>query len=632
MNPALEESNVVAIGMIRMRGVWDEVKLISKYRDGRHGEAWQSYTVAEQAAIQFRLAMAWIGLGLAPQDRVAIMAENRPRWVFTIGSLLAANLVTVPVYPTLTADEAAFLLRDSGAKHVVVDTLAQAGKVASVMDTLPELRGIYVMDRLDRQPDAPIHSFDSLLESVPENMDAKQFNELVCNAAPGDTDATARITGATKQLYERIRRIAPGDTAAIIYSSGTTGQPKGVVLTHRNFLSQRPIQRGFNVGPDDVFLNHLPFCHAFGLTTDLFGSAEVQATLVIADGIRPEQIRHALQTIRPTVLMSVPRLFEKIYIQVQQVVEQRPKAARRLLDAAIDVGGAVFDLKAAGRPVPLGLRIRHRLSRRITNKVLRRAGMDRVRLAYAGGAPTSPELCRFFQGLGINIYQGYGLTETSPVATLNLPGRNKLGTVGPAISGVEVKTAEDGEILIRGECVMKGYFGDPAATALAIDAEGWFHTGDTGEIDEDGYLRIVGRKKELIITSGGKNIAPLAVESAFNTDMYVEHAVLIGEGRNYLTALVCPDFDNVRRWAVAQGLDCRTNQEIAAHPAVRKLLEERVAVVNERFARFEQIKKFAILEHPLGIETGEITPTEKLKRHVIAEKHRDVIAAMYEGA
>lgn len=631
MHPGLEESNLVAIGINRACGVWDEVKLVSKYKNGRHGEAWQAYTVAEQAEIQYRLAMAWVRLGLDPQDRVAIMAANRPRWVFTISSLLMANLVAVPVYPTLTADEAAFILRDSGAKLVIVDSLLQAGKLASVMDALPDLQGIYVMDRLDQLPDAPIHTFDSLLESGPDHVHPKEFYDRVGSLAPGDAGAAVFTRVATQQLYDRIRGITPGDTAAIIYTSGTTGQPKGVELTHRNFLSQRPLQKGFNVGPADIFLNHLPFCHSFGLTTDLFGSAEMQATLVIADGIRPEQIRHALQTIRPTVLMSVPRLFEKVYIQVRQVVELRSKAAQRLLDAAIGVGRAVFDLETAGRPLPLALRFKHRLSHRITNKVLRQAGLDRVRLAYAGGAPTSPDLCHFFQGLGINIYQGYGLTETSPVATLNLPGKNKLGTVGPPIAGVEVKTAADGEILVRGACVMKGYFNNPTATAQAIDADGWFYTGDIGEIDEDGYVRIVDRKKELIITSGGKNIAPLAVESAFNTDMYIERIVLIGEGRNYLTALVCLNFDNVRAWAIAQGLACRTNQEIAGHPEVRTLLEKSVGLVNERFARFEQIKKFALLEQPFSVETGEITPTEKLKRRVIAERHKAVIDEMYHG-
>lgn len=622
-----EETNIVSILMNRVCDIWDEVKIISKYKNGLHGEEWQGYTISENMKIQLNLAAAWIRLGLSPQDRVAIMAVNRPRWIFTIHSLLTANLVTVPVYPTLTAEEAAFILRDSGAKCVVVDTFAQANKIISVLDSLPDLQGIYIMDKLEQEPDSPISTFDALLESAPEQVDAERvYAWLGANASGHAVPANPNIT---ELLCERIRRITPEDMAAIIYTSGTTGQPKGVVLTHRNFLSQRPLQRGLNVGRDDIFLNHLPFCHSFGLTTDLFGSLEVQATLVIADGIQPEQIRHALHTIRPTVLMSVPRFFEKIYMQVQQVVEQRPKLAQWLLESSVGTGTAAADLVTAGRTVPLWLRVKYRLSRVITNKVLRQVGLDRVRLAFVGGAPAGVELFRFFQGLGISIFQGYGLTETSPAVTLNLPGNNKLGTVGLPISGVEMKTAEDGEILIRGECVMKGYFENPAATDDVIDSDGWFHTGDMGKIDQDGYLRIVDRKKELIITSGGKNIAPLALESAFNTDRYIDHIVLVGEGRHYLTALVFPDFGRIREWAAAKGLACRNNQEIASHPEVRKLLEERIADVNERFARFEQIKKFAILEQPLTIEGGEITPTEKLKRQVIAERYRSVIDGMY---
>lgn len=629
MHSNFEETNIVSILMNRVCDIWDEVKIISKYKNGLHGEEWQGYTISENMKIQLNLAAAWIRLGLSPQDRVAIMAVNRPRWIFTIHSLLTANLVTVPVYPTLTAEEAAFILRDSGAKYVVVDTLAQANKIISVLDSLPDVQGIYVMDKLEQEPGSPVSSFDALLASAPEQVDTEAVYAGLGTNVHGNAAPANRVPNIVELLCERIRRITPEDMAAILYTSGTTGQPKGVVLTHRNFLSQRPLQRGLNVGRDDIFLNHLPFCHAFGLTTDLFGSLEVQATLVIADGIQPEQIRHALHTIRPTVLMSVPRFFEKIYIQVQQVLEQRPKPVRWLLETSVETGTAAADFETAGRTVPLWLRFKCRLSRVITNKVLRQAGLDRVRLAFVGGAPAGVELCRFFQGLGITIFQGYGLTETSPVVTLNLPGRNKPGTVGLPISGVEMKIAEDGEILLRGECVMKGYFGNPAATGDVLDSDGWFHTGDMGEIDQDGYLRIVDRKKELIITSGGKNIAPLALESAFNTDRYIDRVVVVGEGRHYLAALVFPDFGHIREWAAAKGLACRTIREIVAHPEVRKLLEERVAVVNERFARFEQIKKFAILEQSLSIENGEITPTEKLKRRVIAERYRSDIDEMY---
>ncbi len=625
----LHVSNIVDSVIAHALNVWDEVKIISKYKNGRHSEAWQTYTVTEQAEIQCRLAIAWMRLGLTPGDRVAIMASNRPRWIFTINSLLAARLAAVPVYPTLTADEAAFILRHSGACYAVVDTLSQAAKIASVMRDLPDLRAIYIMDKLEEPPVEPARSFDSLLESVPEPINTRLIYERARRDTRADTDSISAASPVMDALCDQIRRIEPEDTAVIIYTSGTTGTPKGVMLSHNNFFSQRPIQKGFNIGPTDIFLNHLPFSHSFGLTADLYGAVEMGATLVIADGIQPEQIRHALQTIRPTVLMSVPRFFEKIYMQVLQATEHHPKAARRLIDATVRVGNKTLDLERAGLRVPAGLRLQYRLSRRIAKKILRRAGLDRVTLAYAGGAPISEELCLFFQGLGIPIYQGYGLTETSPVVTVNPPGRNKPGTVGMPIDGVEIKTAEDGEILVRGSCVMKGYFKDPAETARVIEAEGWFHTGDIGAIDQDGYLRILDRKKELIITSAGKNIAPIAVESAFNTDKYIDRLVLIGEGRNYLSALVFPNFDPVREWAASRGVACHTHEELVAHPMVRLLFEERISRVNKNLARFEQIKKFAVLDHAPGITTGELTPTEKIKRRVIAEKYQDVIDSLY---
>ncbi len=602
--PRFEETNIPAIGYNCMVRVWEKPKLVSMYQDGRHTGAWQSCTMAEQVSEQKQLARAWQLLGLDAEDRVAIMAPNRPRWVFSIYSLLTAHLVLVPVYPTLTPREAAYILRDSGARVLLVDSLERAQQIQTLRGELPALEHIFVMDALDAAPPEPIGTYDDLRDS-----------------AKGHEDDDA--------LAEAIRAATPETLAAIIYTSGTTGPPKGVMLTHGNFMSQRPVLDLFNLGPDDVFLNHLPFCHSFGLTTDLFGSVAVGATLAIADGFQPAQIRHALTTIRPTVLMSVPRLYEKIYLQVQQVVAGRPRFVQRLFDGALRVGKQVFDLEAEGESLPAGLRFKRRLAGRITGKIRRRAGLDRLRLAYAGGAPAGQELYHFYQALGIDLFQGYGLTETSPIAAVNRPGQNRLGTVGQHAPGAELAIAEDGEVLVRGPLVMKGYYNMPEATAEAIDPEGWFHTGDVGEIDRDGFLRIVDRKKEIIVTSGGKNIAPQPIESAFNTDPYIERAVLIGDARNYLIALIIPDFDALARWAAGQGLSDLSHEALAAHPEVRRLMAERVDLVNADLARFEQIKRFAILAAPFSVQTGEITPTEKVKRRVIATKYADVIDALY---
>jgi long-chain acyl-CoA synthetase len=289
----------------------------------------------------------------------------------------------------------------------------------------------------------------------------------------------------------------------------------------------------------------------------------------------------------------------------------------------------VFDHKNEGRPVPAGLAWRFALAKRILRKVRRQAGLDRVRVAYAGGGPTSRQLCYFFQSLGIDIFQGYGLTETSPIATVNVPGKNKLGTVGPAIENVQIGIADDGEILIRGPNVMRGYFHNPEATREAIDADGWFHSGDIGHLDDDGYLTITDRKKELIITSGGKNIAPLAIESAFNTEKYIERVVVVGDGRKHLTALVCPNFGLLAEWAKRRNLRWDSAGELIRAPEVHRLIEARVAEVNDKFARYSQIKRFTLMNHEFSEATGELTPTQKVKRKVVAEMYRAEIESMY---
>lgn len=602
--PTFDEKSIIAVGLNRLKDTWNEGKLVSMYRDGHYTGQWETLLVKDQVHEFLRLATAWRILEVMHGDRVAIMAKNRPRWIATMLGLLARNAVTVPVYPTLTAEEAAFILRDSGAKYVVVDTIDQARKILSVFDGLPVLRKVFVMDPMPDRTDPRIAPYDDLIEMGQAHMD----------------------TGA---IWQQVDEITGKDDAVIIYTSGTTGRPKGVVLTNANILSQRVALDFFGLTPDDVFLNHLPFSHSFGLTADLFGSIAARAQLAISPGMTPQEIRHSLTTIRPTVLMSVPRLFEKIYVQVQQVVSTRSSRARALFNAALDVSKRVFDLRSEGKRITMTLALKYRLARRITTKVRRQAGLDRVRIAYAGGAPTSRELCTFFQSLGIDIYQGYGLTETSPIANVNLPGRNKLGTVGPPIPGVEEKIAEDGEVLIRGGNVMKGYHNAPEATAEVIDEEGWFHSGDVGAFDEDGYLKIIDRKKELIITSGGKNIAPLAIETAFNTEVYIERVVVVGEGRKYLSALVCPNFRMLYGWARQNGIQWRSDADLAAHPDVTRLLEERVQEANKRFARFEQIKKIAVMDHEFSEETGELTPTAKVKRRAVDSMYAATIESMY---
>jgi long-chain acyl-CoA synthetase len=602
--PNFEEKSMAGVYLNRASLYRDKVHLVSKYKDGIHSSDWNRKTWGESSVEIDKLVGAWKELGLVPGDRVAILAKNRPRWVSSSSSLMVSNLTFVPVYPTLTTEEIAYVLNDSAVKYIVVDSLARAQRVLEKFDELPELKKIFLMDPLTDRSDDRIAPYEDLL-------------------ALGD----GKIDAAW--VRDRVNAIKSDDTVAIIYTSGTTGLPKGVMLTNRNFLSQRKVLPLFDIGSGAVFLNHLPFCHSFGLTADLFGSGDLGAELAIAEGLAPKQIRHALKTIRPTVLMSVPRLFEKLFVQVHQVVSQKPPAVQKLFHGALAVGKQVFDLKNAGKPIPLILNLKYKLAGRILGKVKAQAGLDRVQVAYAGGGPTSRELCYFFQSLGIDIYQGYGLTETSPVATVNRPGNNKLGKVGPPIEDVQIKIAKDGEVLIRGPLVMKGYLNQPEATAEAIDKDGWFYSGDIGDVDEDGYLSITDRKKELIITSGGKNIAPLAIESAYNTEAYIERVVVIGDNRKYLIALICPNFEMLNDWATKKGISWETDAELSSHPEVNKLITGRVEKVNEQFARHMQIKKFAVMDHIFTEVTGEATPTQKIKRRVVNEMYKEAIDALY---
>ena len=595
---------MAAVALNRADRFIDKVQLKAMYHKGRPTNDWVSATWRDMADDLHHLVASWNILGLKPQDKVAVLGKNRPRWIYSAMSILGANITLVPIYPSLTAEEIRFILHDSGARAIVADTADQARKVLSVMDRLPALEHIFVMDPLEGEIAPPVGSFDGLLER-----------------ARGKVDMEA--------IFQGVRKIEGSDLAALIYTSGTTGRPKGVMLSNDNFLSQKGVTTLFDFSSEDIFLNHLPFCHSFGMTADLMGSAYVGATLAIAEGFAPQQIRRGLTTIRPTVLMSVPRLFEKIYVEVQQVVSKRGPRVRTIFEAALKVGKEVFDLKMEEKSIPLSLALKYKLAKQVLMQVRKQAGLDRLRVAYAGGGPSSLELCYFFQSLGIDIYQGYGLTETSPVANVNLPGKNKLGTVGPAIEGVEEKLADDGEILIRGRNVMQGYFNNPEATREAIDGEGWLHTGDIGTFDAEGYLTITDRKKELIVTSGGKNIAPLGIESAYNTERYIERVVVVGDARKYLVALVCPNFDTLAGWARRKGLHWSTDRELSQLPEVIALMEARVAEINRQFARFEQIKKIAVMDHDFSEETGELTPTMKVKRKVVDKLYRERIDSMY---
>lgn len=380
---------------------------------------------------------------------------------------------------------------------------------------------------------------------------------------------------------------------------------------------------------EDTWLAHLPFCHVYGFSADLMGCGYVPGLLAIADSLETDEIRRALRTYRPTVMNSVPRLWEKIYLEVCAQLKERTRLVQRYFWWACGVAGKAYLLKNQGRDIPLSLKLKLALGQPLFAVVKSKAGLNRLRFCTTGGAAISRELIIFFGGLGIDLYQGYGLTETSPIISANTPRENRIGTVGKPLPGVEVKIEEDGEILVRGPQVMRGYWNNPGANREALTPDNFFRTGDIGFIDKEGYLTITDRKKDLLKTSGGKYVAPQPIENAFNTDPYIEQVVVIGENRKHIAALIVPEFEALGRWAAEQGIGYRDNAGLLRDGRVKALLQASIDRVNADLAGFEQIKKYRIVEYPFTEEGGELTPSLKVKRRVVDEKYRELIEEIY---
>ena len=603
-----DESTILGSSRNRAIQYRDKIYLLSRFdRSGRKTEAIHSLTWGEMDETIRDLCKGLDGLGVNPFDRVAVFGPNTPRWIMATFSGIFCRGTFVPIYPSSKGDDVWWILEDSAAKVVFCHGKEHLDKVLRIRDKLEGLQWVVVMD-----PDVKI--------DAPRVM---TFDEVV---------RTGRARGvAADKIEDRFRQVNEEDLAAIIYTSGTTGRPKGVMLTHKNFVSQRTVSEFFDFRPTDIWFGHLPMCHSFGFSSDLLNSGYQGGTLYVADTVEIEELRKNLKACRPTVMSSVPRLWEKLYVQINNIVTQKPKAVRKIFQWAVSIGKECYLRELDQRPIPAGLRVQYKAAERIFGRVKQEAGMDRLRITHTGGGPINPELIVFFGSMGIRLYQGFGLTETAPVTHTCTPKGHKLGWVGKPIPGTECKVGEDGEILIRGPQVMKGYYNNPEATRDAFTEDRFFRTGDIGEIDPQGYLRITDRKKELIITSGGKNIPPQPIENAFNTDPYIEQVCVVGDRRNYLVALVIPNFLSLEAWAREQGISFQNREELVNHERVKLLIRERITLVNETLARYETIKRFAILPQEFSEQGGELTPTLKKKRRVIEQTHKDLIESLYQG-
>ena len=574
------------------------------------------------------LAGALHEYGVRPGDRVALLSENRPEWAITDLATQLIGGVNVSVYTSLPPAKVGYILRDSGAKVCVVSVPVQRKKIEAILDECPALETVIVMDAMPDDPPAALTHWSDALESGATYW-TQHEDEL--NALAADVE--------------------PDDPSALIYTSGTTGEPKGVILTHRNFCSnvKAALQR-VPFGEDDHHLSFLPLSHAFERTAGHTAILAAGATISYAESV--EAVSQNLQEVQPTVMISVPRMFEKVYTRVTKQAEEGGALKQKIFEWAVRAGEKHAAAEQNGGAGPW-LKAQKALAHRLVFSTLHEKLGGNLKFAVSGGAALPKDIGTFFQAAGVTIIEGYGLTETAPVMTVNPMGAPRYGTVGHVLPGVSVAiqsledesvlgtvsgndyptstTTAEGEILVKGPNVMKGYWERPEETRAAFDPDGWYHTGDVGRF-EDGYLQITDRIKHMIVSRGGKNIYPGPIEETFKTKGWIDQVVVLGEDRPFLTALVVPDFESLRMWARDQGVDERghADAEIIEHDEVQDLFDQVFTEYNREAASHEKVRNFRLLADPFTVEDGTLTPTLKLRRGIITERYSDRIDAMYE--
>ncbi len=569
----------------------------------KRGGKWVGLSTEDLGRRVHNLAAGLMDAGVVPGERLALFSENRPEWhVFDFACHLS-GAVSVPLYPNLTAAQIAYIVADAEARMLVASTPSM---LETALEAAKRVGNVEVVV-IDPPEDGPPEGVGTLA-------DLEERGRLALKAS-------------RKEKGDPFHVPQPDDVASLIYTSGTTGDPKGVMLTHRNFVfNETRAMKPFDIGPKDTVLSFLPLSHVFERTVDyaLFNRG---VQIVYVEAI--ERVPNRLLEVKPTIMVSVPRLFERSYIKIISNLRQQEGVKRRLVDWALKVARRYSEQVWSGARPSAVLRAQYALAKkRVFSKILDRLG-GRLRFAVSGGAPLSREVGEFFSMIGLPIYQGYGLTETSPVITVSTPAQNRIGAVGQAIPEIGVLIADDGEILTRGPHVMKGYFNRAEDTAEAIDADGWLHTGDVGYLDADGFLFITDRKKDIIVTSGGKNVAPQPIEGQLQATAYISQAVVIGDRYPYLTALIIPNFENLGAHLASLGESGLEEKEMAAHAEGYRLVNEAVAKVNGTLALHEKVRKFMILAQEFSLAEGEITPTLKVRRRVIAERYRELIEGMY---
>ncbi|GAC1685587.1 MAG: AMP-dependent synthetase/ligase [Gemmatimonadaceae bacterium] len=567
---------------------------------------WRSISHRELVTRVRHVALALRKFGVRAHDRVAILSENRPEWAIADYACLTAELIDVSVYPSLPAEQVRFILADCAAVAIFVSTAVQAEKVGSIRSQLPALARVI-----------------SFADPPPAGADMSLAELERVGAGLDSTEASA----AHKRAALAVR---PDDVATFIYTSGTTGEPKGVMLTHDNIWSNVGASRTkVPFAGADLGLSFLPLSHIFERMAGHYLMFSVGCTIAYAESM--ETVAANMPEVRPTLVLSVPRLYEKMYGRVLDNAAAGGALKQRIFQWSRGVGERWAEEKLAGRTPTGVLGVQYLVAQRLVFSKLKTRTGGRLRYFVSGGAPLSPEINKFFFAAGLVILEGYGLTETSPVIAVNTPSAFRIGTVGRPVEGVEVMIATDGEVLTRGPSVMKGYNNRPDDTRQAIDADGWFHTGDIGEL-HDGFLSITDRKKDLIVTAGGKKVAPQPIEGAVKESRFVGQVVMLGDRRKFPILLVVPDFDQLERWATAEGIPVTNRTALVARPEVQRKLEEEVRLRLHGLAPFETPKRVVLLAEDFTIDRGELTPTLKVKRRAVEARYRLLIDALYAKA
>ncbi len=555
------------------------------------------------------LSLGFRALGIAAGDRVAIISESRPEWLLCDLAILAGGAVTVPIYPTLSAAQARYILQDSGARLAVVSTRLQFDKVQEIRHLLPALEAIVTMD--------------------PAAANAAQSASIV-PIEEVERRGHARMTGewgAGREFRDTARAVAPDALATIIYTSGTTGEPKGVMLTHANLVANMiAAAAALDISQDDTALSFLPLSHAFERMVSyvyLFSGV----TIVFAESF--DTVARDLARVQPTVLTGVPRVYEKLHTRILEAGQAAGGAKAAVFKWAIGAGLERAHAVLRGRAVGPITFLKTAVGERLVYAEIRKKLGGRLRFVASGSAPLASNVMEFFHAIGVPIIEGYGLTETAPILTFNPLHALRVGTVGRPLSGVELRIAADGEILARGPNVMQGYFNKPEATADVM-RDGWFQTGDIGHVDGEGYLTITDRKKDLLVTSGGKKIAPQPIEAVLKRSPLVAEAVLLGDRKKYAAVLIVPEFNALERRLQDLGRPPGTREELMTRPDVLALYQEIIDALNRELSQFERIKRIALLPTEFTVESGELTPTLKVKRKVVEERWRDQIQALYK--